>query len=223
MEPNKEQELSILYQRARHEWDERIGTVVAQAHNWKIATFASLAITLTSVLGVVYIGSQSKIEPYAVAIRNSEAIPIGKLNQMPIGQLNALHVAKIKAFVENIRSVLVDVAAQKKLLTQAYAMLAPNTPALMDLDRYFKSHNIFERAQTELVTVDVTSVLPISENTFQVEWTEVTTPRQGNVLPFYKKYKATMNTFTVLPTTEAALSANPLGFFIRTFNYVEIQ
>lgn len=214
---------SILYQRARHEWDERMGSVIKQAHTWKIVALAALSVTFISVMGVVYIGSQSKIEPYAIAIQDNNALPVGRMSQLPKGQLNGLHVKELTTFIEGMRSVLVDVEAQKKRITQAYAMLVPNTPAYEDAQRFFKNNDVFTRAQSELVTVEVMTILPLTDNTFQAEWKETISARQGNVLPYYKKYKATMNTFTVPPKNEKSLYANPLGFYVRTFNVVEIQ
>ncbi|EEZ39024.1 VirB8/TrbF family protein [Photobacterium damselae] len=216
-------ELSILYQKGRQEWDERMGSAISQAHSWKMACFGLILVSLSAVAGIAYIGSQSKIVPYGVALQNNQAIPIGPLAKMPPSQINALHEKQLREFVEARRSVLVDVSAQKKLIEDVYSMLMPNTPALTATSRYYKNHNVFERAQTELVTVNITSVLPISENTFQVEWEETITSRNGQVRPYIKRFKATVNTFVSIPTDTKELNRNPLGFFIRTFNIVELQ
>lgn len=34
-------EQSLMYLRAQHEWDERIGSAVSSAHSWKLAAFAA--------------------------------------------------------------------------------------------------------------------------------------------------------------------------------------
>ncbi|TFZ62419.1 type IV secretion system protein [Photobacterium damselae subsp. piscicida] len=215
--------LSLLYQKGRQEWDERMGSAISQAHSWKMACFGLILVSLAAVGGIAYIGSQSKIVPYGVVLQNGEAIPIGPLAKMPASQINALHIKLIREFVEARRTVLVDVAAQKRLIQTVYSMLAPNTPALADTTRYYKSHNVFEQAQTELITVNVTSILPISDNTFQVEWEEKITSRNGQVLPYTKRFKATVNTFVAIPQNTTELNKNPLGFFIRTFNDVELK
>ncbi|WP_318452303.1 VirB8/TrbF family protein [Photobacterium leiognathi] len=222
MKQQAQEELNILYQRARHEWDERMGSAIAMANHWRLAALTSMAITFVAVVGVIYMGSQSKIQPYAVAIKNGEATAIGKIQQLPLTQQHALHTKALTDFVIDVRSVLADVQAQKTFITRAYQRLMPDTPALTTVDSYFKKNNVFEKAQTQLVTVNVTSVLPLSDNTYQVEWTESVTPRKGNVLPYTTRYKATMNTVTALPSNEKALVQNPLGFFINTFNYVKL-
>lgn len=221
---NKQQadELSLLYQRGRHEWDERMGSVTHQAHVWKLAFFAALAITALSVGGVIYIGSQSKIEPYAVAINNGEVMATGKMSRLPQGQLNALQVKALTGFIENMRNVMVDVSAQKSAIIKAYAMMQNDSPAYLQANAHFKQQSPFARAETELVKVEVITVLPLSPDTYQAEWKETVTARSGKAT-YFKRYKATLNTITQFPTTQTALNTNPLGFFIRTFNDVEVH
>lgn len=215
-------EMSLLYQRARHEWDERIGTVVEQAHVWKILSFSALLIAALSVGGVIYIGSQSKIEPYGVVIKNGDAIATVKMNQLPAGQLSAMKVKALTGYIENMRSVMVDVAAQKKAIIKAYAMMQSDSPAYLQANTQFKKKSPFSRAESELVKVEITTILPLSHDTYQAEWTETVTKRSGNTT-YFKRYKATLNTVTILPSTQAELNANPLGFFVRTFNDVEVR
>ncbi|WP_299697589.1 VirB8/TrbF family protein, partial [uncultured Vibrio sp.] len=81
---------SILYQRAREEWDERLGSVIKQAHNWKLFAFFSLMVSAISVGGVSYIGAQSKIQPYVIGVKNGEeVIGVASVNTLPNAQLNA--------------------------------------------------------------------------------------------------------------------------------------
>ena len=55
-------ELTLLYQRARMEWDERLGNIVSFNHKLITITIISGLVTLLAVCGVIYIGAQSKIE-----------------------------------------------------------------------------------------------------------------------------------------------------------------
>ncbi|MDE2253361.1 MAG: type IV secretion system protein, partial [Betaproteobacteria bacterium] len=56
------------YLNARREWDERYGDQIARAKSWRIAAIAALAVASVAVAGVAYIGAQSKIKPFVVAI-----------------------------------------------------------------------------------------------------------------------------------------------------------
>ncbi len=54
-------ELDTPYKRASQEWDDRIGSAVVQANNWRLATFATIVfVALPSICGMIYLGAQPK-------------------------------------------------------------------------------------------------------------------------------------------------------------------
>ncbi len=215
-------EQSLMYLRAQHEWDERIGSAVSSAHSWKLAAFAAFFVAGCAVMGVGYIGAQSKVEPYAVALANNEALPMSPMQAMSDTQLKRVYVSSIRSFIENIRSVYVDINAQKQAITKAYAYLRQGTPAHSQITTAFKNKTPFERAETELVKVDIGTVLPLSDDTYQAEWTETITSPAGQALGV-RHFKATLNTYVEPPKSRAAMAVNPLGFFIKTFNDVQVN
>lgn len=213
---------SLMYLRARQEWDERVGTAVSAARYWRLACVLSLGVTLVAVLGVVHIGSQSKIVPYGVTLQGDTVLPMSPLSALSEGKLVQLYQQSLRDFVENVRTVYLDVNAQKTLIRKGYAHLLPASPAYNQLTRAFKDRSPFARAETELVKVDVKSVLPLSADTYQVEWEETITNHNGDTLAV-KRFKAVANTVVIVPTTQQAIAANPLGFFIKSFSDVEIH
>ena len=215
-------EVSLMTQRARMVWDERLGLTVAATRHWRLACFVALMVALCAVCGVAYIGSQSKIQPYALALRGDAVLPMPAMHKLPATKLSQLYQHAIRDFIESSRSVVLDVEAQKRLVMRAYAYLRPQTPAHTQLTQLFKVQTPFNRAQSELVKVEVVSVLPLSENAWQVEWNETVSDRNGVTRPV-KHFKATLTTDVAEPTTQQAINANPLGFFITSFNDVEIK
>ncbi|HBC3902263.1 VirB8/TrbF family protein [Vibrio harveyi] len=221
--PESPLDYSILYQRARDEWDERLGSIVKQAHNWKMCAFFSMFVSAIAVGSAGYIGAQSKIEPYVIGVKNGEeVIGVASVSKLPTSQLEALKVSDLERFVEDIRGVLLDVEAQDKAVRRAYARLLPNSPAQTQITNAFKKENPFERASRELVKIDIQSTLPLSDNTWQTEWVETITDRQGNVLDT-PRFKATLTTQTIQPKNKAEMTQNPLGLWIVTFNDVQIN
>lgn len=215
-------EHSLMYLRARHEWDERMGTAVSSAHYWKVIAFMSITLAGCAVIGISYIGSQSKIQPYGIVLQGDNVIPAGQMDALPVSQLKRMEAAEIHRFIENIRSVYIDVAAQKQAITKAYAFLRQGDSAYQLITTLFKKQTPFKRAETELVKVSHTTVLPLSENTWQAEWTETLTSPTGQQLG-ERRYKATLNMYQIPPTTRAQIDANPLGLFIKTFNDVQVN
>ncbi|GAM65487.1 conjugative transfer protein trbF [Vibrio ishigakensis] len=220
---SEQSDYSILYQRAREEWDERLGSVVQQAHNWKIFAFCSLIVAALAVAGAGYIGAQSKIEPFVIGIKNGdEIIGVASVNELPTKQLDALKVKELERFVVDLRSVLVDVNAADRAVRRAWSKLIPNSPAQTQISETFNQENPFERAKRELVKVEIQSTLPISDNTWQVEWIETLTDPKGALIDT-PRFKATINTRTVQPSNKTQMKQNPLGFWIETFNDVQIN
>ncbi|MEF1245577.1 type IV secretion system protein, partial [Vibrio campbellii] len=166
---------------------------------------------------------QSKIEPYVIGVKNGEeVVGVASVQKLPTSQLEALKVNDLERFVEDIRSVYLDVEVEDKAVRRAYARLVPNSPAQTQISQAFKEENPFERAARELVKVDIKSTLPLSDNTWQMEWVETITDRQGNVLDT-PRFKATITTQTVQPKNKAEMNQNPLGLWIATFNDVQIN
>jgi type IV secretion system protein VirB5 len=215
-------EHSLMYLRARHEWDERIGTAVSSAYHWKLMAFISMTIAGGAVIGISHIGSQSKIQPYGIALQGDNVISAGPMSALPVSQLKRMQAAELRRFIENVRSVFIDVNAQKQIITKAYAFLREGDPAHQLITSMYKKRTPFKRAETELVKVSHVTVLPLSEDTYQTEWVETLTSPTGQTLG-EQHYKATVNTYQIPPTTRTQIDANPLGFFIKTFNDVQVN
>lgn len=219
-------EITLMTQRARATWDERLGSTVANARNWRLACFSALGIALLAVGGITWIGGQSKIQPYALAIQGDNVLPMPAMQRLSDTQLQRLYAQSIRDFIESSRTVVMDVQAQKNLVMRAYRYLRPQTPAHTQLTSRFKNEPPFARAEKELVKIEINSVLPIADadHAWQVEWTETISDRTGTIHKGgVKHFKASVLTEVVTPTTRQAVNANPLGFYITSFNDVEVN
>src|SRR5687767_8096662 len=56
------------YRRAAQEWDNRMGTAVVQAANWRRAAFGAIALALVAVGGLIYLGALPKAVPHIVQV-----------------------------------------------------------------------------------------------------------------------------------------------------------
>lgn len=59
------------YLNARREWDERYGGLISRARNWQLMAAGSLAVAVVAVVGIAFVGSQSKIQPFGWSPTNS--------------------------------------------------------------------------------------------------------------------------------------------------------
>ena len=204
------------YLAGRREWNERYGSYIAQARNWRLAAFGGLAVALISVSGLVWVAGQAKVVPYAVQLNsNSEVVRVQRADVASRPNANQMRAA-LRNWVIGARTVYVDLRAEQALVDATYAMTLPDSPAYQNLATYHRESNPYTRAANETVEVEVKAVVPVSDETWQVEWTETTKQRSGKVVDT----KQWQGTFTVLispPTNEAQIMVNPLGIYVRQF------
>ncbi|BDB13981.1 VirB8/TrbF family protein [Acidithiobacillus ferrooxidans] len=206
------------YLNARREWDDRQGDALARAHNWKMMAFSAIAVAGIAVFGAIYIGAQSKIQPYVVAI-DKMGNPIAMAQPVTGGAINQRIIeAQVASWVWNWRSMLSDPVAQKQLLAQVYAMASTQTAA--EINPWYKRSWTADAGY--VVSPHITSILPVSKNTYQVNWTETkykdgqsdgTTSYKGNV---------TVGIDKKIASTAQASMLNPLGIYVKSITWTKV-
>ena len=213
---------SAVYLAARREWNERYGSYIAQAHAWRLTAFASLGVALVAVAGVVWIGAQNRIVPYVVQTdRLGDAIAISRANVATPTDPRLIR-AQLARWVADVRSVYIDVAAEKQVITEAYAMVDRNAAGAQALNDWFSKNDPFKRAQDNTVAVAVESVLPLSATTWRVEWREDTRTRQGG-LDSSQHWQATITISINPPSDDATILVNPTGLYVELFDWSQRQ
>ena len=213
---------SAVYLAARREWNERYGSYIAQAHAWRLVALASLCVALVAVIGVVWIGAQARIVPYIVQTdRLGDAIAIRRADVSPPADPRLIR-SQLARWVDDVRSVYVDVDAEKHLITEAYAMVDRNAAGAPALNDWFSHNDPFRRAQDDTVAVAVESVLPLSATAWRVEWREDTRSRQG-ALESSQHWQATIGISINPPTDEAEILVNPTGLYVESFDWSQRQ
>jgi len=213
---------SAVYLAARREWNERYGSYIAQARTWRLTAFLSLGIAAVAVVGVVWIGAQNHVVPYVVETNKlGDALAIQRADvAAPID--SRLIRSQLSKWINDVRSVYTDVSAQRHLIDEAYAMVDQNAAAAEQLNGWFREHSPFTEAQTEIVSVQVQSVLPLSANTWRVEWQEVARSRDGSKVSS-AQWQAVITIAIKPPTTDADILINPTGLFVKSFNWQQRQ
>jgi type IV secretory pathway TrbF-like protein len=214
---------SAVYMAARREWNERYGDYISHANNWRLIAIAALGVAAVAVAGNVWQSGQSRVQPFVVEVdKLGDALAVQRADvasPVPIGVMRA----QIARFIQDVRSVSIDVQAERAFINEAYAMVDKNASAYNFLNEYFAANDPFKRAATDTVAAHVESVLPLpGSNTWRVEWREDTTSRDGRP-EFTKHWEATVTVSISPPTTDAAVLINPTGLFIEATPWGERQ
>jgi type IV secretion system protein VirB5 len=213
---------SAIYMAARREWNERYGSYIAQAHAWRLTAVASLGVAFVAVAGVVWIGAQNRVVPYVVETdRLGDARAISRADVAAPADPRLIR-AGLARWIADVRTVYIDVAAERAVVNEAYAMVNRNAPAAQQLNDWFSHRDPFRRAQTEIVGVSVESVLPISGNTWRVEWREARRGRDGTADP-PAQWQATITISISPPADDATILRNPVGLYVESFDWEQRQ
>ena len=213
--PQKPKDPYVL---AREEWNDRYGDYIASAKNWRSVAVITSLVALVSVGGLAYVGAQDKYIPYIVEVdKLGQAANVGYATQAsPVDQ--RIFKAFLVRFLSDFRSVTPDAVAQKAALDRLYSMVPTGSPALEKINTFYKDNSPFMVAQSQTVALEINSVLPISGQTWQMEWTETKRNLSGQIQSRIR-YKASLTVALNPPQNEGLMLVNPLGLFVMDLNW----
>ncbi len=212
------------YQRARQEWDRRMGAATVQAANWRRAAFGLMALLLGAGGSIVYLGSQPKLVPQIIEVdRLGEPKYLGPLDRAagrgftPSGPSIEYH---LRRFILDTREVPSDAALVKRNWMDAYKLVTPT--GANQLNAYVEDRNPFAQLEAGTrVTVDISVILQITADTWQVDWTETSWDDRGNRTDT-TNWRGTFHVFIRTPDTTADLAVNPLGLYIDELHWARL-
>ena len=218
---SKTVELHNPYLAARREWDERYGEFITRARNWRTMAVISALVALVATGGMLWQSARSRVVPFVVLVDSlGRPIASGLAEQASVGD-DRLRRAVIQDWIENVRMVTTDGIAQRRAIDHVYAYIASGTNAQAFISDFYRSDPPFKRAQTGTVAVEVKSVLPTSDRSFEVDWVETTRDLFGSV----KSTDHWKGSFTIAlnaPTEERQARINPLGLYMTAASWAKV-
>lgn len=209
------------YLRARQEWDERFGDQIKSRNNWRLAAFLSMATALVCVTGMVAIGYRSNTVPYVVALDDvGRAVPVIPAKQVAVKDVR-LQEAVVARWVTNLRTVIADAVAQRRLVDEVYAETGQNSPASATITEFYSKNSPFDLLTKETVDASVESIVQQSPKTYEVAWTEVTRDLNGNLMASHR-YRAFVSVVTQEVTDARQALVNPLGLYVTNLTWGEV-
>ena len=217
----KTAELHNPYLAARREWDERFGEFISRARNWRTMAAISALVALVATCGVVWQAARSRVIPFVVLVDSlGRPIASGLAEQASVGD-DRLRRAVIQAWIENVRLVTTDGIAQRRAIDHVYAYIASGTNAQAFISDFYRDDPPFKRAQTGTVSVEVKTVLPTSDRTFEVDWVETARDLFGGVKST-DHWKGSFMIALNSPTEERQARINPLGLYVTAASWAKV-
>ena len=207
------------YDRARAEWDDRIGTSRAQAANWRLIALANAAISLTCVIGLIVQSTKASVIPYLVEVEASGQVRlVGEVTTQDWSLSESSKRVELARFIRNLRSISSD----GRVLQERFASARDHaTPAgNLQIDRLVERDDPFARFGEQVRTVHVESqtVLPGSNQAYRVEWREEVFGPGGREKIGTERYVGEFHLTIIPPSDAQTLEVNPLGVYVSFFD-----
>ena len=203
------------YQKAAQVWDERIGSARVQARNWRFMAFGCLILSAGFASALVWQSAHGTVVPWVVEIdRHGEArtVESAVADYRPTDPQVAWHLAR---FIEQIRGLPSDPIVLRQAWLRAYEFTTDR--GAVALNEYARSNDPFTRVGRQQVSVEVSSVIRASPDSFRVAWTEQ--HYENGQLSRTERWTAILTIVLQQPRTAERLRANPLGIYVNAISW----
>ncbi len=209
------------FRSAQQVWDARLGTATAQARNWRMAFFCTCALLVLMGLSLISLINQQRVIPVMVGLDKQTGEPtiIGSVEEHNY-QPGPMEVKFFLAqFIRYVRAVSLDPVVIKQNWLRAYSLLRPEAAGLLNELTQKDPNSPLAKIGKVLVSVQPLSILQIPEtNSFQLRWKETVFASHGTKLEEYTMLATFIIEFAP-PSNEQTLQDNPLGIFIKSFQW----
>ena len=217
----KDLHLANPYLAARKEWDERYGGLIKRAQNWRFAAMLALLVAFAEAVVILGVATRPKTVPYVVAVDSlGRVVASGAVERSsPVDR--RMKETALSRWMQDLRGVTSDGLAQRRAIDRVYGMIGSGTVAQTLVTEFYRANQPFDRANKETVQVDVNMILPTTEQTYEIDWTETARDPSGGVVSV-GRWKAIL-TIVVNPSSdENVLQLNPFGIYVMNVSWSKV-
>jgi type IV secretion system protein TrbF len=203
------------YQKAAQVWDDRIGSARVQARNWRLMAFGCLGLAAGLAGGLVWQAARGTITPWVVQVDRvgqAQAIAPADPSYQPTDPQIAFHLAR---FIEDVRGLPSDAVVLRQGWLRAYDFTTDRGAAA--LNDHARRADPFAKLGKMQVSVEVSSVIRASPESFRVAWTE--RRYESGQLAATERWTAILTIVIETPRDADRLRKNPLGVFVNAINW----
>ena len=203
------------YQKAGQIEDRRLGRANARGNRWCLAFCAAMGLAALSTSGLIYQSAQASIVPWVVEVDETGAVKASGPAKTNFKPSDAQIAHQLARFITNVRSVSIDPVVLRENWLSAYNFATDQ--AALTLNTYANENDPFADIGQRSVTVDITSIVRSSDDSFEVRWREKSF--RGGAHLTTQTFTASLSIITIAPTDAETLHRNPLGLYIHGLHW----
>jgi type IV secretion system protein TrbF len=203
------------YQKAAQIWDERIGSARVQAKNWRLMAIGCLALAAGLAAAVIWQSTRGTVTPWVVEVGHLgevDRVAPAIADYQPTDPQIAFHLAR---FIEDVRGVPADPIVLRQNWLRAYDFASDR--GALALNDYARTNDPFAKLGKSQVSVEVSSVIRASPESFRVAWTERS--YDNGALSATERWTAILTIRIAVPDSADRLRKNPLGVYVHAINW----
>jgi len=203
------------YQKAAQVWDERIGSARVQARNWRLMAFGSLILSAAFASALIVQSVQGSITPWVVEVDRlgqAQTVAPANSNFRPTDPQIAFHLAR---FIEDVRGLPSDAIVLRQNWLRAYDFTTDRGASA--LNDHARVNDPFAKLGKLQVSVEVSSVIRASPESFRMSWTE--RRFDNGQLSATERWSAILSVVIETPRDADRLRKNPLGVYVNAINW----
>ncbi|MDM9649233.1 conjugal transfer protein TrbF [Rhizobium sp. S163] len=206
------------YLAARQEWSERYGSYVKAASAWRTVGILSLGLAVIGVSYALYLSTQVKLVPYIVEVdKLGNTVSGGFPQKIEYADTRVVR-ATLGNFVTSFRSITPDAVVQKQYIDRTYALLRTSDASTQKVNAWFRGNSPFEKAVNATVAIEVNNIVALSNQTYQIDWTEYERDRKGKEVAT-RRFRGIATVSMTSPQDEATIRLNPIGVYVTDFDW----
>lgn len=206
------------YLAARQEWNERYGSYIHTARAWRTVGVLALAMAVITSTYALYLSTQVKLVPYIVEVdKLGTSVTAGFPQQIEYADPRVVR-ATLGNFVTSFRSITPDAVVQKQYIDRTYALLRTSDPSTQKINAWFRGNSPFEKAKSATVAIEVNNIVALSNQTYQLDWTEFERDRKGKETGT-RRFRGIATVAMIAPQDEATIRLNPIGLYIQDIDW----
>lgn len=210
------------YLQSRALYNDIYGNAENRYHRARILNYMLSGCLILSIIGMTYIGSQSKYIPYVVQVQDGQILYGNVANQSNISKERPLlAVYFLKRFLITARSVSVD--GGNDISNEKIAFSFTSGMATKTLSDYLDNHDPIKIAQNHSITLKINYINKLKGDSYQSGWTEIyRNSTNGNIIAT-AKFNGTFTTKWNKPSHNLSiLKRNPFGFYVTSIAWTEV-